>query len=120
MTEDENGKYCFIPTVYHATLGNIVELLEQFRKQTDTLVMPEIASESFAKKLYSTYLSYLPKEKAIYTLKMNKDERGSFTELLKTEKCGQISINISKPELPRDSTGITANGKSFLLWRDMA
>lgn len=97
MTETADGKYCFVPKVYHATLGNIVELLEQFRKQPDTLLMPEIAPESFAKKLYSTYLSYLPKERAIYTLGMNKDERGSFTELLKTDKCGQISVNISKP-----------------------
>ena len=88
MTEDADGKYCFVPAVYHATLGNIVGLLEQFRKQTDTLVMPEIASGSFAKKLYSTYLSYLPKEKAVYALRMNTDERGSFTELLKTDKPG--------------------------------
>ena len=101
MTEDADGKYCFVPAVYHATLGNIVGLLEQFRKQTDTLVMPEIASGSFAKKLYSTYLSYLPKEKAVYALRMNTDERGSFTELLKTDKCGQVSVNISKPGITK-------------------
>ena len=101
MTEDADGKYCFVPAVYHATLGNIVGLLEQFRKQTDTLVMPEIAPGSFAKKLYSTYLSYLPKEKAVYALRMNTDERGSFTELLKTDKCGQVSVNISKPGITK-------------------
>ena len=79
------------------TLGEIVDLLERFKSQTSTLVMPEIPSGSFAKKLYSTYLSYLPKEKVSFPLKMNEDARGSFTELLKTETCGQFSVNISKP-----------------------
>ena len=93
----EEGRYCAVPTTHHVTLGEIVDLLESFKAQTTTLVMPEIAYNSFAKKLYSTYLSYLPKEKTIFPLKMNVDDRGSFTELLKTDKCGQFSVNISKP-----------------------
>ena len=95
LTED--GRYCAVPISHHVTLGEIVDLLESFAKQPETLVIPEIPYNSFAKKLYSTYLSYLPKEKAIFPLKMNVDPRGSFTELLRTEKCGQVSINISKP-----------------------
>ena len=91
-----DGKYCAVPTTHKVTLGEIVELLESFRKQPQTLVMPEIPHNSFAKKLYSTYLSYLPREKVAFPLKMNVDARGSFTELLKTEKCGQFSVNISK------------------------
>lgn len=101
MTESEDGKYCFVPNIYHVTLGNIVELLEQFRNQPNTLLIPETVKGSFAKKLYSTYLSYLPKKKVIYTLGMNEDRRGSFTELLKTDKCGQISVNISKPGITK-------------------
>ncbi|MBR5859364.1 MAG: capsular polysaccharide biosynthesis protein CapF [Clostridia bacterium] len=93
----ENGKYCAAPVTHKVTLGKIVELLEKFKSQPQTLVMPEIPCNSFEKKLYSTYLSYLPKEKASFELKMNCDARGSFTELLKTEKCGQFSVNISKP-----------------------
>ena len=97
----ETGKYCYVPVSHKETLGHIVELLETFRNQPTTLVMPEIPKGSFEKKLYSTYLSYLPKEKISFPLKMNIDERGSFTELLKTEKCGQISINISKPGITK-------------------
>ena len=97
----ENGKYCAAPITHKVTLGEIVELLEAFKNQPKTLVMPEIPFNSFAKKLYSTYLSYLPKEKAIFDLKMNCDDRGSFTELLKTEKCGQFSVNISKPGITK-------------------
>ena len=93
----ENGKYCAAPITYKITLGEIVELLGSFKEQTSTLIMPEIPCGSFAKKLYSTYLSYLPKEKVSFALNMNEDVRGSFTELLKTEKCGQFSVNISKP-----------------------
>lgn len=93
----EDGEYCATPITYKVTLGEIVGLLDTFRMQTSNLVMPEIPSNSFAKKLYSTYLSYLPKEKVSFPLKMNEDVRGSFTELLKTEKCGQFSVNISKP-----------------------
>lgn len=93
----EKGKYYAVPTTYHVTLGEIADLLESFKKQPQTLLMPEIADNSFAKKLYSTYLSYLPKEKVSFPLKMNEDARGSFTELLKTQNCGQFSVNISKP-----------------------
>lgn len=97
----DNGKYCVAPITHKVTLGEIVELLESFKNQPQTLLMPEIPYNSFAKKLYSTYLSYLPKEKAIFDLKMNCDDRGSFTELLKTEKCGQFSVNISKPGITK-------------------
>lgn len=97
----ESGKYCYVPTTHQVTLGEIVELLESFRAQPQTLVLPEIAPGSFAKKLYSTYLSYLPKEKIAFPLKMNIDERGSFTELLKTRNCGQVSVNISKPGITK-------------------
>ncbi len=97
----DSGKYCAAPVTHKVTLGEIVDLLMSFKSQSDTLVMPEIPSGSFAKKLYSTYLSYLPKEKASFPLKMNVDERGSFTELLKTEKCGQFSVNISKPGITK-------------------
>ncbi len=97
----DNGKYCAAPITHKVTLGEIVELLESFKNQPQTLLMPEIPHNSFAKKLYSTYLSYLPKEKAIFDLKMNCDDRGSFTELLKTEKCGQFSVNISKPGITK-------------------
>ncbi len=95
------GRYCYVPTTHHVTLGEIVDLLESFRAQPKTLLMPEIPNDSFAKKLYSTYLSYLPKEKAIFPLKMNIDARGSFTELLKTANCGQFSVNISKPGITK-------------------
>ncbi len=95
------GRYCAAPITHKATLGEIVDLLQKFKEQSTTLLMPEIAAGSFAKKLYSTYLSYLPKEKVAFPLKMNKDARGSFTELLKTEKCGQVSINISKPGITK-------------------
>ena len=97
----DDGKYCAAPITHKVTLGEIVELLEAFKNQPKSLVMPEIPYNSFAKKLYSTYLSYLPKEKAIFDLKMNCDDRGSFTELLKTEKCGQFSVNISKPGITK-------------------
>ena len=92
-----DGKYCAAPVTHKVTLGKIVELLETFKNQPQTLLMCEIPHNSFEKKLYSTYLSYLPKEKASFPLKMNVDARGSFTELLKTEKCGQFSVNILKP-----------------------
>ena len=97
----ENGRYCAAPVTYKVTLGEIVDLLRSFKAQSQTLMLPEIPAGSFAKKLYSTYLSYLPKEKAAFPLKMNMDDRGSFTELLKTEKCGQFSVNISKPGITK-------------------
>ena len=99
--ESVNGRYYFAPITHKVTLGEIVDLLYQFRAQSETLIVPEIPNGSFAKKLYSTYLSYLPQEKVAFDLKMNVDARGSFTELLKTEKCGQVSINISKPGITK-------------------
>ena len=99
--ENEAGKYCFVPTTHKISLGEIVDLLYAFREQSKTLIIPEIPDNSFAKKLYSTYLSYLPKEKVLFDLGMKEDDRGSFTELLKTEKCGQVSINISKPGITK-------------------
>lgn len=96
-----DGKYCAVPTKHHVTLGEIVELLNSFKAQPQTLMIPEIPNNSFAKKLYSTYLSYLPKEKVAFPLKMNTDARGSFTELLKTANCGQVSVNISKPGITK-------------------
>lgn len=101
VVERKDGKYTFVPTTHYATLGEIADLLYLFNEQSKTLLMPEIPKNSFAKKLYSTYLSYLPKEKTIFSLKMNIDDRGSFTELLKSEKCGQVSINISKPGITK-------------------
>ena len=97
----EGGRYCAAPITHKVTLGEIVSLLEAFRDQPKTLTMPEIPYNSFAKKLYSTYLSYLPAEKVSFPLKMNVDARGSFTELLRTEKCGQFSVNISKPGITK-------------------
>ena len=97
----ENGRYCYAPVTHKATLDRIVELLHIFHDQPQTLVMPEIPNGSFEKKLYSMYLSYLPKEKTIFDLKMNCDDRGSFTELLKTANCGQFSVNISKPGITK-------------------
>lgn len=97
----EDGRYCAVPVTHKVTLGEIVDLLHTFAAQPATLVIPEIPNNSFAKKLYSTYLSYLPKEKIAFPLKMNVDDRGSFTELLRSEKCGQVSINISKPGITK-------------------
>lgn len=97
----EDGRYCAVPVTHKVTLGEIVDLLHTFAAQPATLVIPEIPNNSFAKKLYSTYLSYLPKEKIAFPLKMNVDDRGSFTELLRLEKCGQVSINISKPGITK-------------------
>lgn len=93
----EDGRYCYVPVSHRAMLGGIVDLLHRFAGQPESLVIPEIPKGSFAKKLYSTYLSYLPKEKVAFPLKMNVDERGSFTEILRSEKCGQVSVNISRP-----------------------
>ena len=97
----EGGRFCAAPITHKVTLGEIVDLLRSFEAQPETLIMPEIPHNSFAKKLYSTYLSYLPREKAAFPLKMNVDARGSFTELLKTASCGQFSVNISKPGITK-------------------
>ena len=99
--ESESGKYCYVPLTYKVTLGEIVDLLQSFKTQPQTLLMPSIPDNSFAKKLYSLYLTYLPKDKFKFELKMNCDDRGSFTELLKTADCGQFSVNISKPGITK-------------------
>ena len=96
-----DGRYCYCPITHQVTLGRIVDLIRSFANQPKTLVIPEIPHGSFAKKLYSTYLSYLPKEKISFSLKMNTDDRGSFTELIHTLNCGQVSINISKPGITK-------------------
>ena len=95
------GRFCAVPVSHRVTLGEIVDLLQSFHSQPQTLLIPQIPNRSFAKKLYSTYLSYLPKEKVAFPLKMNIDQRGSFTELLKTANCGQVSVNISKPGITK-------------------
>lgn len=99
--EVKEGDFCKVPVEHQITLGEIADMIYQFHEVAQTLMMPEIPDNSFAKKLYATYLSYLPKEKVAFPLKMNTDERGSFTELLKTEKCGQFSVNISKPGITK-------------------
>lgn len=98
---DEAGRYCYVPVTHKVTLGEIVDLLQQFKEQPVTLTMPKMPEGSFAKKLYSLYLTYLPTDKFKYALKMNVDDRGSFTELVHTEDCGQVSINISKPGITK-------------------
>ena len=97
----KDGPYCYVPTTHRATLGEIVDLLDKFAAQPKTLMIPEIPEGSFAKKLYSTYLSYLPASKVAFPLKMNVDDRGSFTELVHTLNAGQVSINISKPGITK-------------------
>lgn len=99
ISECDDGKYCFVPVTHKITLGEIVELINSFKAYSKTLIMPEIPDGSFAKKLYSTYLSYLPEKDISIPLKMNVDERGSFTELMRTDKCGQMSVNIIKPNV---------------------
>ena len=97
----EDGRYCCVPVTHKVTLGEIVDLLQEFKKQPTTLMMPKMPDGSFAKKLYSLYLTYLPTEKFKYALKMNVDNRGSFTELVHTADCGQVSINISRPGITK-------------------
>lgn len=99
--EKEDGRYCYVPVTHKVTLGEIVDLLEQFKEQPQTLMMPKMPEGSFAKKLYSLYLTYFPVDKFKYELKMNSDNRGSFTELVHTADCGQVSINISKPGITK-------------------
>ena len=98
---DPNGRYCYVPVTHKITLGEIVDLLQKFKEQPTTLMMPKMPEGSFAKKLYSLYLTYLPIEKFKYAMKMNVDNRGSFTELVHTQDCGQVSINISKPGITK-------------------
>ena len=97
----EDGRYCFVPVIHRVTLGEIVDLLQEFKQQPQTLMMPQMPDGSFVKKLYSLYLTYLPTEKFKYAMKMNVDDRGSFTELVHTADCGQVSINISKPNITK-------------------
>ena len=111
----EDGRYCFCPVTHKATLGRIAGLLETFRDQPKTLTLPSIPAGSFEKKLYSMYLSYLPKEKVLFDLKMNTDERGSFTEFLKTADCGQFSINISKPGVTKGQHWHNSKWEFFLV-----
>lgn len=111
----EGGRYCAAPVTHKVTLGEIVDLLEQFKAQPTTLVMPEIPAGSFAKKLYSTYLSYLPKEKVAFPLKMNVDDRGSFTELVKSVGVGQVSINISKPGITKGQHWHNTKWEQFIV-----
>lgn len=113
--EKEDGRYCYIPVTHKVTLGEIVDLLEQFKNQPKTLMMPKMPDGSFAKKLYSLYLSYLPKEKFAYSLKMNCDERGSFTELVHTEDCGQVSINISRPGITKGQHWHNSKWELFII-----
>lgn len=113
LTED--GRYCAAPVTHKVTLGEIVDLLEQFKAQPTSLVMPEIPVGSFAKKLYSTYLSYLPKEKVAFPLKMNVDDRGSFTELVKSVGVGQVSINISKPGITKGQHWHNTKWEQFIV-----
>lgn len=110
-----DGRYCAAPVTHHVKLGYIVELLHQFRDMPETLMIPEIPADSFAKRLYSTYLSYLPKDKAIFDLKMNVDNRGSFTELVHTLNCGQVSINISKPGITKGEHWHNTKWEQFIV-----
>ena len=109
------GRYCVAPVTHKVTLGEIVDLLKKFHDQSRTLVVPAIPAGSFAKKLYSTYLSYLPKEKVAFPLKMNVDVRGSFTELLKTENCGQFSVNVSKPGITKGQHWHNSKWEQFIV-----
>ena len=114
----KNGPYCYVPTTHRATLGEIVDLLHSFADQPKTLMIPEIPEGSFAKKLYSTYLSYLPKEKVAFPLKMNVDDRGSFTELVHTLNAGQVSINISKPGITKGQHWHNTKWEFFIVVSD--
>ena len=115
VQEVQDGRYCYVPTTHKITLGGIVDLLKSFAAQPQTLMIPEIPSNSFAKKLYSTYLSYLPKEKVAFPLKMNVDDRGSFTELVHTLNCGQVSINISKPSITKGQHWHNTKWEQFIV-----
>ena len=111
----EDGRYCFVPVTHKVTLGEIVDLLKEFKEQPVTLMMPKIPDGSFAKKLFSLYLSYLPKEKFKYALKMNCDDRGSFTEFIHTLDCGQVSINISRPGITKGNHWHNSKWEQFIV-----
>ena len=114
-TADPNGRYCYVPVTHKVTLGEIIDLLQGFKKQPITLLMPRMPEGSFAKKLFSLYLTYLPKEAFKYKLKMNCDDRGSFTELVHTDDCGQISINISKPGITKGQHWHNSKWEQFIV-----
>ena len=111
----EEGRYCYVPVTHQVTLGEIVSLLEKFKTQPQTLLMPKMPDGSFAKKLFSLYLTYLPKEKFKYAVKMNCDERGSFTELVHTADCGQVSINISRPSITKGQHWHNSKWEQFIV-----
>lgn len=110
-----DGRYCAAPLTHHVKLGGIVDLLYRFAEMPRTLMIPEMPADSFAKRLFSTYLSYLPKEKAIFDLNMNTDERGSFTELVRTLNCGQVSVNISKPGITKGQHWHNTKWEQFIV-----
>lgn len=110
-----DGRYCYVPVTHKVTLGEIVNLLREFKEQPETLMMPKAPEGSFAKKLHSLYLTYLPKEKFKYAMKMNVDNRGSFTELMHTEDCGQVSINISKPGITKGQHWHNSKWEQFIV-----
>lgn len=112
---DPNGKYCYVPVTHKVTLGEIIDLLQEFKQQPVSLLMPKMPEGSFAKKLFSLYLTYLPKEAFRYQLKMNCDNRGSFTELVHTEDCGQVSINISKPGITKGQHWHNSKWEQFIV-----
>lgn len=111
----EGGRYCAVPATFHVTLGEIVNLLYGFAEMPTTLMIPEMPADSFARRLYSTYLSYLPKEKAVFDLRMNVDDRGSFTELVHTPGCGQVSVNISKPGITKGQHWHDSKWEQFIV-----
>ena len=113
--QGEVGRYCCVPVTHKVTLGEIVDLLEQFKNQPINLMMPKMPEGSFAKKLFSLYLTYLPKEKFKYAMKMNCDDRGSFTELMHTVDCGQVSINISKPGITKGQHWHNSKWEQFIV-----
>ena len=110
-----DGRYCCVPVTHKVSLGEIVDLLQEFKNQPATLLMPKMPEGSFAKKLFSLYLSYLPKEKFRYAMKMNVDDRGSFTELVHTQDCGQVSINISKPGITKGQHWHNSKWEQFIV-----
>lgn len=109
------GRYCAVPVTFHVTLGEIVGLLHKFAELPQTLMIPEIPADSFARRLFSTYLSYLPADKAVFDLKMNRDDRGSFTELVHTPSCGQVSINISRPGITKGQHWHNSKWEQFIV-----
>ena len=115
IIEKENGRFCYVPATHKVTLGEIVDLLQEFKTQPVSLMMPKMPNGSFAKKLFSLYLSYLPKDKFKYALKMNVDDRGSFTELVHTLDCGQVSINISKPGITKGNHWHNSKWEQFIV-----